>query len=107
MSCSKQQVSSAVCGFIEGVTGEPVTQTEWHSLMGMAKEKGYESGRGRLDAISTYADFFKLTIENKASKELHDSALERIGFVNAAADEEFGADWSGENLENVTYTKNM
>lgn len=48
MSCSKQPGAKAFIGFVEVVTGETITQQDWHDVRKLAETDGYRMGRSRL-----------------------------------------------------------
>lgn len=52
MSCNRQQFPAAICGFIENVTGDTVSQSDWHGLVKLANERGYRTGRTRVEMFA-------------------------------------------------------
>lgn len=81
MSCNRQTVAAAICGLVEKVTGEKVSQSDWHGLVAAAKADGYQTGRTRLhihDTISSIRALGK-SVDDDAAAEV---ALAEIGYTD-------------------------
>jgi hypothetical protein len=102
MSCNKQHVASAICGFIENVTGEKVTQADWHALMRTAESRGYPTGRKRLDIHNTISSLRGLG-ETEGNAEAAEKVLADIGYTPVGT----GMEIQAVNGKYPTYTQNM
>lgn len=104
MSCNRQHVAAAVCGFVHEVTGEKVTQSDWHGLVARAKNEGYDTGRARLDIGMTRTDFRALGVA-EGNLDAAESALAELGWKDTPGNlVELS---SGANGKLPSYTKNM
>ena len=103
MSCNKQTVAAAICEFIEDVSGEKVTQADWHGLVRRAEEEGYAVGRKRLNIHNTITSLRGLG-ESEGNSAAAESALAKVGYTDEGR--------AGMSIEAVdgkfpTYTQNM
>lgn len=103
MSCNKQHVAAAVCGFIEDVSGDKVTQADWHGLVRRAEEKGYAVGRKRLDIRSGLSALRGLGISEGNAEALRTAYAKISGNVPVGASVAIVA----VNGKYPTYTQNM
>lgn len=103
MSCNRQTVSAAICGFIENVSGEKVTQADWHGLVRRAEEEGYAVGRKRLNIHNTITSLRGLG-QSEGNAAAAESALVNVGYTDEGR--------SGMSINAIdgkfpTYTQNM
>lgn len=104
MSCNRQHVAAAVCGFVEELTGEKVTQADWHGLVSRAKEQGYDTGRARVDVGHTRTDLRALGVA-EGNLEAADNAIAAVGWQDTPGNLSELSSGTGGKLP--TYTKNM
>lgn len=104
MSCNRQTVAAGICGFVENVTGEKVTQSDWHGLVARAKEQGYETGRARVDIGNTITDFRALGVA-ESNLEAAEGALAAMGWRNRPGEMRELSSVNGPKLP--SYTQNM
>jgi hypothetical protein len=102
MSCNRQQFPAAICGFIERVTGDTVSQADWHGLVKLASERGYRTGRTRVEMFGL-TDALNTLGRKEGRPDAAAEAIANAGF------NEVGSGYEIKTVEGKypSYTQNM